>query len=160
MRRVAGRAAVAVVVLLALYAISGCDGGIIGDPPPSSSSFEGCFQGQDENRVRIVLTLESHRTAAGVATAALSGCLFYIEDQQPQVRQTFTLDGKVEDGDQFRATLNAIPGEFEVVVRLDEGDTADPADDTVTVEVPGIDPMGPLDKRGPPPEEMCPTSCP
>jgi len=159
MRRVASRATVAIVVL-ALFAMAGCLPGQIGDPPPSAASFEGCFQGQDDNRVRIVLTLESLRTAAGVATAALNGCLFYIEDQQPQVRHTFTLDGAVEDEDQFRATLNATPGEFDVVVTLDEGDTADPADDTVTVEVPEVGRMGPLERRSSTPEEMCPTSCP
>lgn len=159
MRRAASRATVAIVVL-ALFPVINCHfdtSVVVSSPAPD---FEGCFQGRDDDRSRIVLVLESPRTMDGQATDVLSGCLFYVEDKEPPVIHTISLDGGVEDEGQL--SLTATPGGYTVVVTLDEGDIADPDDDTVTVDVPGESRMGPIDKRGPPPsEEMCPTlRCP
>lgn len=151
MNRLADRTLLGFIIIAQLFLI-GCDGKI-GDPvvqfPDFVEGFEGCFQIVTTGGEPIILTLTSPGTTT-VASDALMGSLSFFAEH----RIYWLLEGELilTDKAEFTAT-----GELPITVtRTEAGSIV-----TMTVELSNGNTLGPLERKGDPPEELSLlTECP
>jgi len=149
MNRFVNRAILVLCVLAPLFSIN-CTA-TIGGPAISFPDFEGCFQAADSDGQPIILTLNSPDTAMGGASDALKGSLSFVFQD---LRRCSLLEGQIKTPEQakFKGT-----GEVPITVTRTE---ADGTVTTMTIKFSDESLLGPMERRGDPPEELCPAECP
>ncbi len=150
MYRFANRAILGFIILALLFLIN-CTQSIKGEAflKDFVGGFEGCFQGADSEGQPIILTLNSPSTLMEVNNAFIGSLLFLEEN-------CLLLKGKLTSPVQAKLTgTGKVPI---TLTRTEDGGTV-----TMTVEFSNGSSLGPLERRGDPPEGFCPrepTECP